>query len=324
MATDWSRLHGDAFRGKSTVITGGAGFIGSHLAEALLALGSTVTVVDDLSAGSAVNVPSGARFVLGTILDDGLVAEAVSGAHYVFHEAALGSVPRSVEVPGQYLRANVQGTMNVLAASAKAGVRRVMFAASSSAYGDTEELPKHEGMVPLPRSPYAATKVAGEALLTAWCHSYGLDTVSLRYFNIFGPRQSATSAYAAVIAAFATKLLAGEPPVIFGDGTQSRDFTHVANAVHANLLAARREKNFEGEVINVACGTRVSVSQLALAMARQAGREDLAPTFRPARMGDVLHSQACLKRAEAELGYKPIVSLEEGIGETVAWYRSQV
>jgi nucleoside-diphosphate-sugar epimerase len=179
-------------------------------------------------------------------------------------------------------------------------------------------------MVPLPRSPYAATKVAGEALLKAWCHSYGLDTVSLRYFNIFGPRQSATSAYAAVIAAFASKLLAGQNPVIFGDGIQSRDFTHVANAVHANLLAARREQNFEGEVLNVACGIRVSVSQLALSMAREAGREDLAPTFKPARTGDVLHSQASLDHARKELNYEPIVGLEEGIRETVEWYRTQV
>jgi nucleoside-diphosphate-sugar epimerase len=324
MPTDWPALHGNAFRSTHALITGGAGFIGSHLGGALVALGANVTVLDDLSHGSAANVPAGARFVLGSILDPQALAEAMQGATHVFHQAALGSVPRSVEQPDLYLEVNVRGTQAVLAAARDAGVRRVMFAASSSAYGDTEELPKHEGMPARPQSPYAATKVAGEALLRAFSHSYDLDTASLRYFNIFGPRQNANSAYAAVIAAFASALLANTTPTIFGDGEQSRDFTHVDNAVHANLLAARRERPMRGEVLNVATGSRISVNHLAHTMAALVGRPHLRPTHLPPRTGDVLHSQASLALTQRELGYAPIVSLDEGLAETLGWYRSQL
>jgi len=327
MATDWTAKFGGAFRGKPVLITGGAGFVGSHLAEALVSLGADVTVLDDLSHGSAGNVPPGARLVVGSILDDSALRDAVGGgshsrAEVVFHEAALGSVPRSIEVPELYMRVNVGGTLAVLEEARRAGVRRVVFAASSSAYGDTDELPKHEGMPPRGLSPYAASKVAGEALLRAWANSYGLDTVSLRYFNIFGPRQNANSAYAAVIAAFAAALLAGHRPGIFGDGSQSRDFTHVDNAVYANLLAAAHPQKLGGEVLNVATAARITVLELATDMARLVGRPDLTPEFNPPRTGDVLHSQASLALAAKVLGYAPITPWEQGLAETMQWYRN--
>ncbi|MFN4243303.1 MAG: NAD-dependent epimerase/dehydratase family protein [Tepidisphaerales bacterium] len=323
MPTDWRSLHGTAFAGRRVLITGGAGFIGSHLADALLALGADVTILDDLSHGDRGHVPAGARFIHASVLDADRLADAIAGRELVFHQAALGSVPRSVEQPALYSRVNIDGTLAVLdAARRDGGVRLVAFAASSSAYGDTDELPKHEGMPPRPLSPYAATKVAGEALMHAYAACYGLDTVSLRYFNIFGPRQNANSAYAAVIAAFASRLLAGQRPVIFGDGSQSRDFTHVDNAVHANLLAARQPRPLAGRVLNVATGHRVTVAELARTMSALLGRPDLTPEHRPPRVGDVLHSQASIDAAAAVLGYRPIVSLERGLEETLAWYRS--
>lgn len=247
----------------------------------------------------------------------------------MFHQAALGSVPRSVREPVRYHGVNATGTLNVLEAARSAGVERVMFAASSSAYGDSEVLPKVETMPVLPRSPYAANKVYAEALMRAWACSYGrgtggesgLDTACLRYFNIFGPRQNANSAYAAVIAAFAKALLAGERPTIFGDGEQSRDFTFVDNAVHANLLAARCETPIGGEVMNVACGARVTVNQLAATMAGLYGRPELTPVYKPERAGDVKHSLADLGRIKATIGYEPLVGFEKGLEPTCAWYR---
>lgn len=325
---DWRALYGDAYRGRNVLVTGGAGFIGSHLAGALVGLGANVTVIDDLApggGGAAANVPAGARFVLGSILDASALKDAMTGLAdgVVFHEAALGSVPRSMEEPELYMTVNVMGTLRVLEGARRVGVARVVFAASSSAYGDTEELPKHEGMVARPLSPYAASKVAGEALMHAWANGYGLDTVSLRYFNIFGPRQSATSAYAAVIAAFATALLSGRRPKIFGDGSQSRDFTHVNNAVHANLLGGRHAKPLRGGVLNVATGTRVTVMQLAESMAKLLGVAQLTPEYHPPRAGDVLHSQASLEQTRRVLGYEVITGLEEGLAETLRWYREQ-
>src|SRR4051812_1588241 len=237
LSIDWRRLHGDYFQGARVLITGGAGFIGSHLAESLAALGASVVVLDDLSGGSCENLESfgPVEFIEGSITDPSTLAGCVRGSQYVFHLAAMGSVPRSVEEPRLYHDVNTTGTLNVLEAARAAGVKRVVFAASSSAYGENP-VPWMETMPPLPRSPYAATKVAGEALLSAYSANYGPDTASLRYFNIFGPRQNANSAYAAVIAAFAKALRAGQRPVIYGDGEQSRDFTFVANVVHANLL----------------------------------------------------------------------------------------
>lgn len=327
--TDWLGLHGDFFKGVRVLVTGGAGFIGSHLSEVLLGLGASVVVLDDLSGGDRANlepfragVGDRLRFVEGSILDQAALAQCTRGCRYVFHQAALGSVPRSVAEPRLFNDVNITGTLNVLEAARAEKVRRVMFAASSSAYGDSETLPKIEHMPPLPKSPYAATKLACEHYLRAYAHSYGLDTVSLRYFNIFGPRQNANSAYAAVIAAFAKALLAGRPPVIFGDGDQSRDFTFVNNTVHANLLAARCDKPLWGEVVNVACGRRVDVNELARVMAQLLGRPDLAAVHEPERAGDVKHSLADLSRARAVLGYQPIVDFQAGLAATVAWYQS--
>ena len=334
LKTNWSALHGDAFHGRRTLVTGGAGFIGSHLTEALLALGASVVVIDDLSGADGTNLDplraaagTRLRVVEDSILNESALKDAADGAELVFHQAALGSVPRSVERPRDFHDVNTTGTLNVLEAARTAGVRRVMFAASSSAYGDAETLPKVEAMASQPLSPYAATKVAGEALMRAWAHSYagggadsGTDTACLRYFNIFGSRQNANSAYAAVIAAFAKALLAGEAPVIYGDGTQSRDFTHVHNAVHANLLAASRPGPVRGAVFNVACGERVTVTELAERMAASLGRPDLAPRYRPERAGDVKHSVAGLDHARAGLGYAPIVGFPEGLAATVGWY----
>jgi len=334
LTTDWAALHGAAFRGGRALVTGGAGFIGSHLTEALLALGASVTVIDDLSGADGTNLDAlrtsagdRLRVVRGSILDRGVLGDASGGARWVFHQAALGSVPRSVEQPRGFHEVNTTGTFNVLEAARAAGADRVVFAASSSAYGDAAALPKVETMAPQPLSPYAATKVAGEALMRAWAHSYreggGTDTACLRYFNIFGSRQNANSAYAAVIAAFAKALLAEEPPVIYGDGAQSRDFTHVHNAVHANLLAAARPGRIGGAVFNVACGQRVTVTELAERMAAALGRPDLRPRYLPERAGDVKHSVAGLDHARAALGYAPIVDFPSGLAATVGWYARQ-
>jgi nucleoside-diphosphate-sugar epimerase len=323
MSTDWKSLHGSHFSNIPCLITGGAGFIGSHIAEALTQLGAKVTVLDDLSGGSSENLAhlKSVNFIQGSILDEPLLSRAIKGAKYIFHEAALGSVPRSVEQPVRYNDVNTRGTLNVLEAARAANVSRVLFAASSSAYGENPN-PWQESMPVLPRSPYAATKVAGEALLRAYSLSLNLDTCSLRYFNIFGPRQNANSAYAAVIAAFAKALLAGQQPIIFGDGLQSRDFTFVHNAVHANLLAARHEKPLEGAVINVGCGHQISVNQLAEVMAKSLGRPDLKSVHHPERAGDIKHSFADLSRARSILNYSPIVDFEPGLKETMAWYKS--
>jgi nucleoside-diphosphate-sugar epimerase len=320
---DWQRLHGRHFADQRVLITGGAGFIGSHLAEALHSLGAQVCVLDDLSGGDRQNLSSfgPVEFVEGSILDRELVDRCTRGCKHVFHQAALGSVPRSVKQPTLYHEVNTTGTLNVLEAARQAGVARVMFAASSSAYGDNP-VPWIENMPVLPRSPYAATKVAGEALLRAYSTSYGLDTASLRYFNIFGPRQNANSAYAAVIAAFAKALLGGTNPVIFGDGEQSRDFTFVANAVHANLLAARRDGPIAGQVLNVGCGGRISVNQLARTMAQVLGRPDLAPEHEPERTGDIKHSFADLARSQSVIGYAPIIDFRAGLEKTMVWYRT--
>ena len=327
--TDWRNLHGSAFDGKRVLVTGGAGFIGSHLCEALVALGADVTAFDDLSGGDASNFDTFSdaagdrlRFVNGSILDAERVAKLAEGCEFVFHQAALGSVPRSVEQPVRYHEVNATGTLNVLEAARKARVRRVMFAASSSAYGDSETLPKIESMSVRPKSPYAANKVACEALMRAYAGCYDVDTASLRYFNIFGPRQNANSAYAAVIAAFAKAIAAGDRPVIFGDGEQSRDFTFVDNAVQANLLAARASSRINGEVMNVAVGERVTVNELAAAMASLMGRPDLKPVHREERAGDVRHSLADLGLAKALVGYEPVIGFDQGLEATVRWYES--
>jgi nucleoside-diphosphate-sugar epimerase len=320
--TDWQSLHTDVFEKQPVLITGGAGFIGSHLAHALNELGAQVTVLDDLSGGgNPAALPPAVEFVKGSILDQPLLQKCTDGRRFVFHQAALGSVPRSVTQPRLYNDVNTLGTLNVLEAARAAKTQRVMFAASSSAYGDSPTLPKIETMPVAPRSPYAATKVAGESFLAAYSASYGLDTCSLRYFNIFGPRQSADNAYAAVIAAFAKALLNGKRPSIFGDGEQSRDFTFVDNAVHANLLAARRPEPIGGVVINIACGAYITVNDLARQMAHWLGRSELTPVYSPERAGDVKHSLADLSRAVKILGYQPIVDFTRGLESTMIWYK---
>jgi nucleoside-diphosphate-sugar epimerase len=321
--TDWRKLHGDFFQNTAVLITGGAGFIGSHLAEALSILGARITVIDDLSGGDAHNLAGFANvtFVQSSILDRNTLERTIAGCRHVFHQAALGSVPRSVEQPRLYNDVNTVGTLNVLEAARAAGVERVMFAASSSAYGENP-VPWIETMPVLPKSPYAANKVAGEGLLRAYAACYKLDTVSLRYFNIFGPRQNANSAYAAVIAAFAKALIAGKAPIIYGDGEQSRDFTFVHNAVHANLLAARCRTPLDGEVINVGTGGQITVNILAKEMAIALKRPDLHPVHHPDRAGDLKHSFADLGRAKSLLAYQPIFPFDKALDVTVAWYRS--
>ena len=321
----WTRDEFAALNGRRVLVTGGAGFIGSHLAAALHSLGADVVVLDDLTGGGdPVALPAGVRFVRGSILDPSLLADVTAGCRFVFHQAALGSVPRSVEQPRLYHDVNVTGTLNVLEAARAAGVRRVLFAASSSAYGDNPTLPKREDMPTAPLSPYAANKVAAEAMMAAYAHSYGVDTACLRYFNIFGPRQSPDNAYAAVIAAFAKALVNGRRPVIFGDGEQSRDFTYVDNVVRANLLAATAAGPLGGAVINTACGQRVTVTELATEMAKLFGRPDLTPEYRPERVGDVKHSMADLAVARRLLGYEPVVGFQEGLAATAEWYRTAI
>lgn len=327
---NWQKLHGSGFNGCRALVTGGAGFIGSHLCEALATLGAHVVVLDDLSGGDAANLEAAEaradgrlQLVRGSILDEQTLGRCARDCRYVFHQAALPSVTRSIEEPVRCYEVNATGTLRVLEAARAAGVERVVFAASSSAYGDAETLPKVETMPGLPKSPYAAHKLAGEHLLRAYVASYELDGVALRYFNVFGPRQNANSAYAGVVAAFAKALLQGQRPSIYGDGEQSRDFTFVDNAVHANLLGARPGdgRRLGGDAVNVGCGIRVSVNELARAMAEAMGRSDLAPLYHPARTGDVLHSQADLSRAESRLDYRPAASFTDGLAATVRWYR---
>lgn len=316
------------YEGRRVCITGGAGFIGGHLADALLALGASITIIDDLSNADASHIAElmeldaeRIRFLHASILDDEALVEATDGARSIFHLAALGSVPKSIEAPQRTWSVNATGTVRVLEAARRGRAERVIFSASSSAYGDDPTLPKVETALPRPISPYAVSKLAGEGLMYAWARSYAVSTVSLRYFNIFGPRQSADSAYAAVIAAFAKRLLNHEAPVIFGDGGHSRDFTFVSNAVLANLLAGASPKPLAGEVVNIGTGTRIDLLELARTMAELCSAPHLAPVHEPDRAGDVRHSQADLSRARELLGYQPVTTLRDGLEETVAWYR---
>jgi UDP-glucose 4-epimerase len=304
-------------RGRLALVTGGAGFIGSHLVDRLLADGWRVRVLDDFSSGRESNlVEAGARIELlrGDLRDEATLARAVAGAEVVFHQAAVPSVPRSVEEPLRTNSVNLDGTLGLLEAARRAGVRRVVFAASSSAYGDTEVLPKVETMPPAPLSPYALQKWAGEAYCRMYTRYYGLETVALRYFNVFGPRQNPHSEYAAVIPRFVRACLRGEPPRIFGDGEQTRDFTYVADAVQANLLAADAPAAV-GEVVNVAGGVQTSLNQLLRLIGEVTGKP-VAPQYDPPRVGDVRHSLADLRRARELLGYAPATSLREGLRRT--------
>lgn len=305
------------------LVTGGAGFIGSHIAERLVELGEDVRVLDNLSTGSLNNLKhvAGYEFIHADLQDAAKVAEAVRGVDVVIHQAALASVPRSIAHPLDTHHACVTGTVTLLDACRKAGVRRVVYAASSSAYGNQPVMPKTEAQLPQPLSPYAAAKLACELYCEAFSHSYGLETVRLRYFNVFGPRQDPNSPYSAVIPLFVSALLKGERPKIFGDGTQSRDFTYVGNVVNANIRAACTP-NISGRVYNTACGGSLNLIDLLQAICLQLGKP-FDPEFFPARTGDVLHSWADISAAERELGYKPEISLKEGLRRTVAWYAQQ-
>lgn len=307
------------YRGRSVCVTGGAGFIGSHLADALAACGASVSVLDNFSNGLRQNLrgaAAAARVVEGSICDPAALDAALAGAEVVFHQAAMGSVPRSVEQPEAYHHNNVTGTLQVLEAARRHKVQRVVYAASSSSYGNTATLPKVETMRPDTLSPYAYTKLAGEQMLRAWCTCYGMSGVSLRYFNIFGPRQRDDSAYAALIPLFAKALRSGQPQVVYGDGLQTRDFTFVANAVHANLLAGAATAKLDGQVANIACGERYSVLDLLQTMAAELGVKP-QPVFQPGRMGDVRDSQADIRAASALLGYSVIVPFAEGLQRTL-------
>lgn len=300
------------------VVTGGAGFIGSHLVGALRGRGWSVRVVDNLATGFRSNLDHVDEYewVEGDLADFEVCRRAAEGAELVFHQAAIPSVPRSVKEPLESHASGPTATLNLLEASRLAGVRRFLFAASSSAYGDTPTLPKHERMLPRPMSPYAAGKLAGEHYVRVYARTMGLDGVSLRYFNVFGPRQDPTSAYSGVIALFAAAIAAGRRPTILGDGGQTRDFTYVDNVVHANLLAALASRPMRGRAINVGTGRRVSLVELVAAINGVLGK-DLTPEFEPERAGDVRDSLASLELASKVLGYEPIVGFEEGLRRTL-------
>jgi len=305
------------------LVTGGAGFIGSHIVERLLREGHAVRVLDDFSNGKPENLRAMSGdidLISGNIRDRDVVARAVTGAYVVFHQAALGSVPRSVADPLTTHESNVTGTLNILLAARDLGVRRVVFASSSSVYGETPVLPKHEDMKPEPRSPYALSKLSAEQYCGVFHHIYGSETVALRYFNIFGPRQDPESQYAAVIPKFVTAILGGGRPVIFGDGRQSRDFTYVDNVVEANLLASEAE-GASGRFFNIACGGRYTLLQLLDRINAILGAE-IEPIHEPPRRGDVRDSQASIEAAQTALGYRVSVDFDEGLRRTVEWYRS--
>jgi nucleoside-diphosphate-sugar epimerase len=306
------------------LVTGGAGFIGSHLAEELVRRGHRVRVVDSLVTGNRANlehIPK-VEFLEGDLADIDVARRAVHGCEFVLHQAAIPSVPRSVADPVTSNRANVDATLNVLVAAREAGVRRVVFAASSSVYGDAATLPKHEAMTPNPLSPYALQKLVGEQYLRMFTRLYSLETVSIRYFNVFGPRQDPSSPYSGVISVFATALLANRPPKIYGDGEQTRDFTYVSNVVDG-VLRACEAAGASGEVMNVATGGRTSLNQLFREMKAIIGAS-VEPTYVAARRGDVRDSQADISKAKALLGYEPTVSFEEGLRRTIEWYRTAV
>jgi nucleoside-diphosphate-sugar epimerase len=308
----------------NALVTGGAGFIGSNLVRSLAADGHAVRVLDDLSTGRKENLEGvDGEVVVGDVRDRPLVRRAVDGVEVVFHLAALPSVARSVADPRASHEVNVDGTLNVLLAAGDAGVRRLVYASSSSVYGDTPTLPKHEDMPVSPRSPYAAAKLAGEAYCRAFSHVYPLETVSLRFFNVFGPRQDPASQYAAVVPRFVTRMLAGRPAEVTGDGRQTRDFTYVDNAVSACRLAATAGPDAAGQAMNVGCNDRISVLDLVHLVNGLLG-ERIEPVFTPTRPGDVRDSQAATDRAERLIGYRPLVPVREGLAATVRWFADRL
>ena len=305
------------------LVTGGAGFIGSHIAATCAARGARVRVIDDLSTGHSENleeIGGEIDFVRGSLNDEETLRRALEGVELVFHEAAIPSVARSVENPRESHRACAEATFSLLLAARDAGVRRVVYAASSSAYGDQPTLPKIETMSPDPLSPYAAAKLMGEYYCQVFTRTYGLETVALRYFNVFGPRQDPSSTYSGVISRFIAALSTGQTPVIYGDGEQSRDFTYVSNVVEANLRAAETTRGV-GQIINVANGERVTLNELLDRLKEITGNTNVEAEYRDARVGDVKHSLADITRAREFLGYEPQVGLEEGLRLTIDWWK---
>jgi UDP-N-acetylglucosamine/UDP-N-acetyl-alpha-D-glucosaminouronate 4-epimerase len=305
------------------LVTGGAGFIGSHIASALAASGAKVRIIDDLSTGYRANVEAiggDVDFVQGSLAEEESLRKALEGVELVFHEAAIPSVPRSVENPRQTHIASVESTFSLLLAAKESKVRRVVYAASSSAYGDQPSLPKIENMLPEPLSPYAVAKLVGEYYCQVFTRVYGLETVSLRYFNVFGPRQDPSSQYSGVISRFIGALLTDKRPVIFGDGEQSRDFTYVEDVVSANLKAADTVKGV-GRVINVANGERTTLNQLLAQLKDLTGKTDAVAEYRQPRAGDVRHSLADISRARDLLGYAPQVGFQTGLRHTISWWK---
>ena len=305
------------------LVTGGAGFIGSHLTTYFVEAGHRVRVLDDLSSGTRENLAQiEGRFELveGDIRDPDQCLGACRDIEFVFHQAAIPSVPKSVDDPQSSHDVNINGTFNMLRAASKAKVRRFIYAASSSVYGDTPESPKHERIRPEPLSPYAVQKYAGECYCRAFFECYGLETLSLRYFNVFGPRQDPTSDYAAAIPAFVTKLLAGQRPTVFGDGEQTRDFTYIDNVVHANALAMKVDKTC-GQAVNAACGDQITVNQTIATINELLGT-DVKPQHVAARAGDVKHSCADASLAKELLGFEPLVTFEDGLRKAIDYYRS--
>jgi UDP-glucose 4-epimerase len=307
------------------VVTGGAGFIGSHIAEELLRRKETVRLIDNFSTGKRENIASFENQVdvhSADLAESPGLGQIVEGADYVIHQAAIPSVPKSMLDPLASHRANVDGTLRLLLACRDAGVKRVVYASSSSLYGDSPTLPKHEEMAPNPLSPYGAQKLFAEMYCQVFTRAYKLETVSLRYFNVFGPRQDASSQYSGVLAKFIPAVLQGRRPVIYGDGLQSRDFTYVQNVVEANLLACKAP-GVAGEVFNVACGDRITVNSMLQQINEITGR-NLAPIHESPRAGDIKHSQADIRKAAEKLGFKPVVGFREGLDRTVEWYRTHL
>ena len=308
----------------TVLVTGGAGFIGSHIATALIQSGARVRVLDDLSTGHRENIDeigSKADFIEGSVADEKLLSKALDGVELIFHEAAIPSVPRSVQAPRESHIASVDGTFSLLLAAKDKNVKRVVYAASSSAYGDQQAPSKSETMAPDPLSPYAVAKLVGEYYCQVFTRVYGLETVSLRYFNVFGPRQDPSSEYSGVVSRFISSLLSGEQPVIYGDGEQSRDFTYIDNVVAANLSAAEA-KEASGKVINVANGVSITLNQLLAELKDLTGNPDVKPQYRDARVGDVRHSLADISLARRLLGYQSKVGLREGLQRTIDWWKS--
>ena len=307
------------------VVTGGGGFIGSHIVEELIRRGETIRVIDDFSTGKRENVSAfktHAEIIEADISEAKNLADLFRGAEYVIHQAAIPSVPKSILDPMKSHRANVNGTLNVLIACREAGVKRVVYASSSSLYGDSPTLPKHEAMMPNPLSPYGAQKLFGEMYCRVFTKAYGLETVSLRYFNVFGPRQDSTSQYSGVLALFIPAVLQDRQPTIYGDGSQSRDFTYVQNVVEANLLACKAP-GAAGQAFNIACGDRITVNSMLQQINSIVGKS-ISPIYAEPRAGDIKHSQADISQAKDLIGYEPRMSFVEGLRRTIEWYRKKI